>query len=847
MAGFQKDLNGFGKNLSASFSGLKTAIAGVAAAIATLGIASAVDDAMKVEAAMGQLQRTMGSNAKEFEQWSRTTAASYGLARSEAVRYGATYSQMISDFSKSTKETMKSTEDVLKAAATISISTGRDMVDVTDRIRSAFNQEADGADELGVNVRVAALEASEAFKKFANGRQWADLSQATQRQIILTHLLSEVSRRYGDELANNTMVRHNQFTAQLRNAKTALGEAFLPIYNAVLPALTAMATALANTASAVAQFTAALFGAQTQKQTQQTAQQAKAVSGLGDSYKKAGKDAKHSLAAFDEINELTKGSGDSGDKDAAAAAKPPEMEKFVPPEESENRFKEWAEKIREAMAPVRDAFDGLKKALGELWKALTDLWNALGGDKLLDWLIKLAAYQWAAMFDRFKGLIEILTGVVKMLQGIFTLDGGKFLEGVEDVVSGLYDLIVVGMFGAIIPGSREKLIEFKGVLAKAWHDMVAEAGPILENMKQFFLNFWQSTLVPFGSWLSTVFVAAWGVVQKVAMVFWKDVLVPLGQYLVWLWQEVITPVAAVLTDILAVGFDIVSDVAMILWKNVLVPLGDFLGTVFVTVVKGVIDILSVWWENILKPLGAFILNVFKKAIENLIDTFKFLWHDVLKPLIAFLKETLQPVFETVAEAIKGIILALKKVFVGLIEFIVGIFTADWKRAWEGFKLIVEGIWDGIVAIIKGAVNLIIDFINFLVRSWNKIELKMPAVNNPFTGEPMFGGVTISVPKIPEIPKLARGGVVTGPTVAMIGEAGAEAVLPLERGDVFDKFAGSVSTAMVTALQTLGGGTSNRGNGDIVLSIDGVAFARITNAYSTNESKRIGGSMITTMG
>ena len=45
--------------------------------------------------------------------------------------------------------------------------------------------------------------------------------------------------------------------------------------------------------------------------------------------------------------------------------------------------------------------------------------------------------------------------------------------------------------------------------------------------------------------------------------------------------------------------------------------------------------------------------------------------------------------------------------------------------------------------------------------------------------PGIGGTEFGV-NIPTIPLLANGGIVTSPTLAMIGEAGAEAVIPLSK-------------------------------------------------------------------
>jgi hypothetical protein len=90
-----------------------------------------------------------------------------------------------------------------------------------------------------------------------------------------------------------------------------------------------------------------------------------------------------------------------------------------------------------------------------------------------------------------------------------------------------------------------------------------------------------------------------------------------------------------------------------------------------------------------------------------------------------------------------------KVLKGIIQFITGIFTGDWEKAWEGIKNIFGGIWDSIVGVFKGAINLIIDGINFLIRGLNKLSFDIP------NWVPLIGGKSFGI-NIPEIPKLAVG-------------------------------------------------------------------------------------------
>lgn len=80
----------------------------------------------------------------------------------------------------------------------------------------------------------------------------------------------------------------------------------------------------------------------------------------------------------------------------------------------------------------------------------------------------------------------------------------------------------------------------------------------------------------------------------------------------------------------------------------------------------------------------------------------------------------------------------------------------------------SGMWDGIKDAFRASIN-------WLIGKWNGLSFTLPGVDVPGIGK--IGGFTLSTPNIP---MLANGGIVTGPTFALIGEAGPEAVIPLDR-------------------------------------------------------------------
>jgi hypothetical protein len=108
--------------------------------------------------------------------------------------------------------------------------------------------------------------------------------------------------------------------------------------------------------------------------------------------------------------------------------------------------------------------------------------------------------------------------------------------------------------------------------------------------------------------------------------------------------------------------------------------------------------------------------------------------------------------ETFRDAVNGLFGAIKTGVIASVEFI------------KGYLETVMGFYKSIFNGIATLWNNTIGKLSFTVPSW----------------VPGFGGKGFSVPKIP---MLAEGGIVTGPTLAMIGEKGPEAVVPLNRGNI----------------------------------------------------------------
>lgn len=123
--------------------------------------------------------------------------------------------------------------------------------------------------------------------------------------------------------------------------------------------------------------------------------------------------------------------------------------------------------------------------------------------------------------------------------------------------------------------------------------------------------------------------------------------------------------------------------------------------------------------------------------------------------------------------------------IGLIVAAIAYLATHWKESWQAIKDVAEIVWHFIenvfdvlakgfkiyIGAIKGEINALISLVNIAIRAIDSIHVKLPS---------WLGGAEIGF-NIPQIPMLAEGGIVNKPTLAMIGEAGPEAVIPLSKG------------------------------------------------------------------
>jgi hypothetical protein len=225
--------------------------------------------------------------------------------------------------------------------------------------------------------------------------------------------------------------------------------------------------------------------------------------------------------------------------------------------------------------------------------------------------------------------------------------------------------------------------------------------------------------------------------------FIKPIADAIGAVFTFLYENIIRPVY--LGIMLYIGLWAAAFEA--LYNFIILPIVTWIGEIFMGL-----------WNNFIKPVVDFIIGAFVWLGE----AFSALWSDIIEPGISAIGDGFVALWENF---IKPIIDWIVGAFDFMGQVVTDIFT--------GIGSAISDVFQGLIGIIRGPVNAVIGLINALIDGLNMIKIDIP------DWVPEWGGKSIGF-NLSRIPALAKGGFVDEPTTALIGEAGPEVVMPLNR-------------------------------------------------------------------
>lgn len=601
--------------------------------------------ALEVSASMNQIKRQMGESSQSFLKWVNDNANAMNMGVGEAARYGAVYSNLFSGFIKDTNKLSAYTAKMLQTSAVVAEGSGRTITDVMERIRSGLLGNTEAIEDLGINVNVAMIESTEAFKKFANGQSWQQLDYQTQQQIRLMAILEQATAKYGDTLSNSVNGRISLFKSLMKDAALNLGNSMLPIINAIMPVLNSFAMVLKNVTAKLAEFIALMFnkkatvkdgvggavgdmGNAMKDAAGGAGDLADAVDdagdsaggladNLGDSAKNAKKAAKEllGLLGFDEINILQKpkdddaggsGGGGKGGKGKGGGGGPfkdilPEVELT----DMDNKFKSIFDGLGDKL---KGLFDLFKKGFDAAFRpeGIKRIKTAL--DQIAKTMGEIATDP--RVVNAFNRMAEKIAYALGQVTGSITTIGlgiGVFLA--ESIANGL-------------GRQKERIIRALVALFDNVGNLSEAVGNIAQDFSSAFYDVITSTgAVRIGSAIVSTLLSLTSTIVEVGSKLagslfkgFEKVVVTSAPKISSVFQSLLDTVAPVFENIER-SVNKFGDGLSRVYDEHVAPAINSIANAF----NGLIDIIQILWENSWQPFAEFLSGVFGVSIEGISD------------------------------------------------------------------------------------------------------------------------------------------------------------------------------------------------------------------------------------
>lgn len=732
-AGLRRDLN----NVQAQFQGVQKQVSdtsgritgslkkigvAVAAAFSVRALVNfgkqAVELASDLQEVENVVSTSFGNMTQEVNAWAKTTVDRFGMSELSAKQTASTYMAMSKGMGLMGKQAAEMAMQAAERTGDIASFYNTTQQQADTMLKSIWTGETESLKQIGVVMTQTNLDAYALAKGF--GKTTDAMTQAEQVQLRFQYVMEQTNLAAGDfqKTSGSWANQTRVLSERFKELLATLGSGLIQVLTPILQVLNSIVQKLIEAAQAVNQFIGAMFGTSgVVESTQQAAAGAGAIAVGLESATDAAKELKKATAGFDEMTILSAGQAVSSGGGPASGG-------LNLPAASVGDFKEPdTSGVSRAAEKVKDIFENLKTYITTSFAPTITSW-------------------------------------------------GNAFSGLKEPVSNA-----------------------------------------LSNIKTSFTTLWNETLLPFGGYLmgefipnvtnafSETFAPIFGQVMPVLFEeFSKDFDFACGE-ISRITADILQP-AFTQTEIIAVGvFDGIKKAWDKYGKGILEGFQTFRDSlksiwdqVYTKIIKPVVDNiggkLSELWDNHLKPLWDNITNFLGSLAEFLLT----IWNEVLSPLVGYIIDWVAPkiqqvieniwsVISTVWGMISDVIGGIMKALSGLMDFITGVFKGDWEKAWNGIKDFFVGIWDAIWGVVKGAINLIVDGLNML---WSGVYSVVSGIVNGIGGiaeviGDLFGqDWEFDMPeKPPKIPKLATGGIVDRATTAVIGEAGREAVLPLE--------------------------------------------------------------------
>ena len=808
----------------------------IVAGLSIAAVAKFTKDCIEVGSNVTEVQNVVDTAFKDLswqaDQWASNAMTNFGLSELSAKKYMGVFGQMSNAMGITGKAALDMAENVTGLTGDVASFYNLSTDEAYTKLKSIWTGETETLKDLGVIMTQTNLDQYALNNGF--GKTTAKMTEQEKVMLRYQYVTSALSNATGDFVktqdswANQTRI----LTLRFQQLKASLGKGFIALFTPILRGFNSLLAGLQKVADGFASFVQMLTGADISSSMGSISADiagigddaggaADNVGDIGSAAKKTAKDIERSLAGFDQISKLTEPTDDSSASGSGTDSTSGIGSVDLVPDVSgstanvSSAISDMADKVKKALEPLKAiSFDNLVSSLDNLKRAVQPLTDKLFAG--LEWayyniFVPLAKWTIEDLLPEFldvlAGCLDVLNSALDALKPLWMWAWDNFLEPVASWTGGVIVDVLKGLASALEgisdwikdnQGPFDAIVVTIGAFAAAWKavdlaEFLMNAGGVVGIINKLKKAIEACTVTKLKDKIETI--------QLCAM-YAKDFVKSVGQTIAKLSSSAVawvsntavkvadttatvahtaaTWLATAATTAFGVAMTVLtSPITLVIAALVALGVGIYELVKHWDVVKEAAGICWDWivgkwnsagewfagvWENIRSAFSSFdnwLQNIFNIDFS---DSFGFIG-DIMN---AYLQN------------VSNIFGDVKQIFGGLIDFIAGVFSGDWSRAWNGIVDAFGGIFSLIADIAKGPINMVIGLINgmldglesginWIVRKINGLSFDVPDWV-PVIGGDHFG---FDLPEVGfgSIPYLAQGGYVkpNTPQLAMIGD------------------------------------------------------------------------------
>lgn len=733
--------NDFDRQLKGIQTTAKKAGAAIAAAFAVKKLVDFSAQCIKLGSDLQEVQNvvdvTFPSMSKQVNEFAKNAISQFGLSETMAKRFTGTFGVMAKSFGFNEQAAYEMSTALTGLAGDVASFYNISQDEAYTKLKSVFTGETESLKDLGVVMTQAALDQYALANGY--GKTTAAMSEAEKVALRYNFVQQQLTAAAGDFVrtsdswANQVRVLNLQFSS----LKATIGQGLINVFTPVLKVINSVIAKLQSLADAFLAVTN-LFSGKKQKTSgmgqvvQDASEAAGAVGGIGDAAqgaagaaKKAAKDMARAFS-IDELNivspepESAGGGGAGGAGAGVSGGLEPVPVDTTALDTYDKKLQSLVERVNELKNLFASGFQigfgdvGVLDSIHKNLKSIQDTFKEIASDP--------------AVSDAFSNMVDSLA---------FNL--GKVAGSMASIGATIVDNLTGGMAQYLSQNTGK----IKDYLVSMF-DLTAEAAGIVGDFSQIFAEicevFRSDSAKQITADLIGIFANAFMGVTELIGKFGTDAIgalarpfieqAPLIQSSLQSVIDIVSQTTGSIKGILDYFFEGLQET----YDTSIGPMVDAFGKGFSEIAKAVLNAFQTHILPVLQSASDQFSAFCTEHLQPLIDKFlefagkisegiTLVWQNILVPFITWLVETFSPIIaeqmqtvvdafflflDAVSEIVESVLDALN----GILDFLLGVFTGDWKRAWNGIKQFVEAIWNAI----KALISLVFDAIALFISS-----------------------------------------------------------------------------------------------------------------------------------